>query len=205
MKYGMLLLLIAFLCSVPVFADSDISLPAVARTDVDVIQALERRAASRRYSKKEVSLQAFAAILWAGDGIIKKTGENRTIHGFDAVSAATNNVRHSVPWPWGRPYLELYVLLQYGAYVYIPEVHRLKFVNQKNLISGSGSSAANPYGVIVIAADFSQMPSMDREMVSNVAFFTAGSAAQNMYTAGTIHGLQMLTPGLRQSFVISLF
>jgi nitroreductase len=160
---------------------------------VDVIQALERRAASRRYSKKEVSLQAIAAILWAGDGIIKKTGKNRTIHGFDAVSAAINNVRHSVPWPWGRPYIKLYVLLQDGAYVYVPEVHRFKFVNQKNLISGSGSSAVNPYGVIVIAADFSQMPSMDREMVSNVAFFTAGSSAQNMYTAGTIHGLQMLT------------
>ena len=45
----------------------------------------------------------------------------------------------------------------------------------------------------MIAADFNQMPGGGREPIANVAHITAGSAAQNMYTAGTPYGVQMLT------------
>jgi len=46
--------------------------------------------------------------------------------------------------------------------------------------------------VIVIAADYNEMPSFNEE-IRNVAFLSAGSAAQNMYVAGAVYKIQMLT------------
>jgi len=193
MKNAMILIILILWCVRPVLADSDITLPDVQGSNLDTIQGLEKRIASRRYSTREVSLGAIGTILWAGNGIIKRSGEDQTVHGYDTLSGATPNVRYSVPWGWGRPYIKLYVLLKEGAYLYVPEDHKLEFASQENLIQKSGSSASNPYGVIVIAADFSQMPGGENEMTKNVAHLPAGSSAQNMYTAGILHDVQMLT------------
>ncbi|MBW2176816.1 MAG: nitroreductase family protein, partial [Deltaproteobacteria bacterium] len=55
-----------------------------------------------------------------------------------------------------------------------------------------GSGGSDAYGVIVIAADYNEMPSFNEE-IRNVAFMSAGSAAQNMYVAGAVFKIQMLT------------
>ena len=181
-------------CTLLLFAAErrDINLPEPDKiSGMDVLQAIETRAASRRYDGSIVPLKAISAILWAGNGIILKEG-NKTVHGYDTVSGATPGNRYSTPWGWGKPYLKLYLLLKNGAYEYLPEEHKLKFITDRNLMRNSGSGGSNAFGVIVIAADFDKMPGSNSD-VKNVAFLSAGSAAQNMYIAGAAYGIQMLT------------
>lgn len=189
-----LILSLLFVCTFLVcVAEQDIVLSKVeAKAGMDVIEAMESRAASRRYDGREVPLKTISTILWAGYGIILEEGA-KTVHGYDAVSAATSRNRYSIPFGWGSPYLRIYLLLKDAAYEYLPEEHKLKFITNKNLISESGSSGSGAYGVIVIAADFNEMPGGNKGTTRDVAFLSAGSAAQNMYVAGAAYDIQMLT------------
>jgi len=190
----MVIVCLLLACALPVYAaGQDIVLPKVeAKVGMDVVQAMESRAASRSYDGREVPLKAISMILWAGNGIILDRG-NKTVHGYDAVTAATSQNRYSTPWGWGSPYLKVYLVLKDGAYEYLPKEHKLKFITDKNLIRDSGSGGSNAYGVIVINADFDEMPGSNSGTTRDVAFMTAGSAAQNMYVAGAVYGIQMLT------------
>ena len=124
-------------------------------------------------------------------GIIYKSGD-KTIHGYDVVSGATASNRHSIPVSWGKSYIRLYLLSKDGSYEYLPDDHRLKFNNTNNLIQVSGSTAEGAHGAIVIAADFNKMPGGKKGTSRDVAFISAGSAAQNMVVAGTALNIQML-------------
>ena len=165
----------------------NIKLPEVkARAGMDVIQAMETRAASRGFGTKQVPIEVISTILWAGNGIILEKGP-KTVHGYDAVTSATNSYRYTTPWGWGDPYIKLYLIFNDNAYEYSPKDNELKFIPNNNNSIGSRSS-----GMIVIAADFNEMPSSNKD-VRNVAFLSAGSAAQNMYVAGAVYNVQMLT------------
>ena len=165
----------------------NIKLPEVkAKAGMDVIQAMETRAASRGFDAKAVPIEAISTILWAGNGIILERGP-KTVHGYDAVTSATNLYRHTTPWGWGDPYIKLYLILDEGTYEYSPKEHELKFIPGNNKSFGLSAS-----GTIVIAADFNEMPGSNKD-VGNVAFLSAGSAAQNMYVAGAVYNIQMLT------------
>ena len=167
-------------------------LPSVpVKSGMDVVEAIEKRATSRAYDGRRVSMEAIAAILWAGNGIILDKGY-KTIHGFDAISGATSENRYTIPWGWGDPYLKIYLLLENGAWEYLPKGHRLRYITDRNLMAESGSDGAEASGVIMIAADLNQMPSYNQD-VKNVAFLSAGSAAQNMYVVGAAYHVQMLT------------
>ncbi|MBU8849881.1 MAG: nitroreductase family protein [Desulfobacterales bacterium] len=165
----------------------DIKLPKVkAKAGMDIIQAMETRAASRGFGATAVPMEAISTILWAGNGIILEKG-TKTVHGYDAVTSATNLYRYTTPWGWGDPYIKLYLILKEGTYEYLPQEHELKFIS-----ANGRSGGANAFGVIVIAADFDEMPGSNKD-VKNVAFLSAGSAAQNMYVAGAVYNIQMLT------------
>jgi len=169
------------------FGQQDIDLPETkAKIGVDVIQAMETRAASRSFDTKAVPLEAISTILWAGNGIILEKG-SKTIHGYDAVTSATNSYRYTTPWGWSLPYIELYIILDHGIYKYSPQEHTLKFV--KGNENSVGPDAA---GMILIAADYDKITSSNAKR-KNVAFVSAGSAAQNMYLAGAVYNIQMLT------------
>ncbi len=170
----------------------DIILPEVeASIGVDIVQAMETRSASRRISGRDVPLKVISTVLWAGYGIVLESG-SKTVHSYDALSGATSRNRYTVPWGWGSPYLNVYLLLENAAYEYLPETHSLKFITDGNLISISGSGASSSFGVIVIAADYNKMPTYSEE-IRNVSFMSAGSVAQNMYVAGSAFNIQMLT------------
>ncbi len=187
MKIAVIICLFCLLAAPVAGAGQDIALPKIeAKIGMDVLQAMESRAASRSFSKRDVSLKAISTILWAGYGIILESGD-KTVHGYDALSGATSKNRYTIPWGWGEPYLKVYLLLANGAYAYLPQEHKLEFISDNGNSKGSGA-----FGVIVIAADFNEMPSSNKD-VKNVAFLSAGSAAQNMYVAGAVYKIQMLT------------
>jgi len=162
----------------------NIKLPEIkAKLGMDIIQAMETRAASRGFNTKTAPLEAISTILWAGNGIILEKG-SKTVHGYDAVTSATNLYRHTTPWGWGDPYIKLYIIFNNGAYEYSPQEHELIFIKDNNSAGGSG--------MIVIAADFNEITSSHKN-IRDVAFVSAGSAAQNMYVAGAAYNIQMLT------------
>jgi len=125
-------------------------------------------------------------ILWAGNGIVLESG-TKTVHGYDAVTSATNLNRYTTPWGWGNPYIKLYLVLKNGIFAYSPEDHELKFI--KDNVGAIGSRAA---GMIVIAVDFNEIASSHPD-IRDVAFVSAGSAAQNMYVAGSVYNIQTFT------------
>jgi len=192
MKIALVICLTCLFAASLAGAGQDITLPKIeAKIGMDVVQAMESRSASRRFIGKEVSVKVISTILWAGYGIILESGD-KTVHGYDALSGATSRNRYTLPWGWGDPYLKVYLLLVNGAYEYLPQEHKLKFVTNKNLIDISGSGGLDAYGVVLIAADYNEMPGF-KEEIRNVAFMSAGSAAQNMYVAGAVFKIQMLT------------
>jgi len=121
-----------------------------------------------------------------GNGIILEKG-SKTIHGYDAVTSATNLNRYTTPWGWERPYIKLYLILDQGIYEYLPQSHELKFIK-----SNPDSDDTRDAGMIVIAADFNQISSSHLD-VRNVTFVSAGSAAQNIYLAASVHNIQTFT------------
>ncbi len=188
MKNILLLSLLFFGCFVSQAAgQQNIKLPEIqAKAGMDVIQAMETRAASRGFNGEPIPMEAISTILWAGNGIILEKGP-KTVHGYDAVTSATNLYRYTTPWGWGDPYIKLFLILKEGVYEYLPQEHELGFISDDGDSGGS-----NSFGVIVIAADFNEMPGSNKD-VKNVAFLSAGSAAQNMYVAGAVFNVQMLT------------
>jgi nitroreductase len=168
-------------------AQQDIKLPPVsAKIGMDLIQAMETRAAARGFDTKEVPIEAIATMLWAGNGIILEKGP-KTVHGYDAVTSATNLYRYTTPWGWGEPYIKLYIILNSGIYEYLPQEHELKFIKDNK-----NSDDARGAGMIVVVADFNKITSSN-SAVRDVAFVSAGSAAQNMYLAGAVYGIQTFT------------
>lgn len=172
----------------------DIVLPEIPdKMNMDVAQAMERRVGVRQFDGPPVAMEDISAILWAGFGRVSSGGD-KTIHGYDVVSGATAKDRHTIPLAWGKKYLKIYLFLADGAYGYDPDGHKLPFITRQTLISDCGATARNAYGVIMIAADFNKMPaSVSGDTKQKVGFFSAGSAAQNMYVAGAALNVQMLT------------
>jgi hypothetical protein len=188
MKKILILSLIGFCLIVSnATGQQNIKLPEVkAKIGMDLIQAMETRAASRGFESKAVSMEAISTILWAGNGIILEKGA-KTVHGYDAVTSATNLYRYTTPWGWGEPYLKLYLIIKEGVYEYLPLEHELKFIKENK-----DSDDVRDAGMIVIAADFNKITSSN-SAVRDVAFVSAGSAAQNMYVAGAAFGIQTFT------------
>lgn len=167
--------------------NNDIVLPKPAKViGMDVAKAIELRAATRSFEKKEIPLEQFSTILWAGYGIIKENG-NKTVNGYDAISGATSEIRYSIPFGWEKPYSKIFVLLEKGIYEYLPKENKLKFLSDKNLKSDKSA-----YCQVVIAANYKEMPQGKNEVTTNVAYMTAGLIAQNMINASSAYGVKAL-------------
>jgi hypothetical protein len=171
----------------------ELMLPQVnSKANMDLIQAIETNAAARSFEKKEVSMKAISNILYLGYGIILKEN-NKTIHGYNAVTGATPKNRYAIAHGWGRTYLNVYLVIKQGVYEYLPENHKLKFISKNNDVYNLGSAATNHAGLIIIAVDKSKMPGKFEGMMRDVAFTSAGSLLQNMHIAGAVHNVQFLT------------
>ena len=132
-------------------------------------------------------------MLWAGNGITLIEG-NKTVHDYDAISGATAENRHAIPYGYGIANMNIYVLLKSGAYEYLPENHNLKFISDKNIIEEIGSGGENAYGVIILAIDNAKMPKqISKDMKAMLGHMAVGSASQNIAVAGAAYGVQTLT------------
>lgn len=173
MKNLILYLLIFFALNgtiIPITAQ-DIVLPAPDRTGgKPLMQALNERQTTRSYTKDSLSMQQLSDLLWAGWGI------NRRDQGKRTAPSAMN---------WQE--IDIYVTLPRGSYVYIPETHSLKFINNKDLrkMTGSQDFVADAALNILYIADLGKRGKKEgQEIKDSDLFMTYADAAfiaQNIY------------------------
>ncbi len=149
----------------------DIALPAPDKSGgKPLMQALNERQTTRSYTKDSLSLQQLSDLLWAGFGI------NRPEQGKRTAPSAMN---------WQE--IDLYVMLPGGSYIYIPESHSLKFLNNKDLRKETGSQdfVADAALNILYVADLGKRGKKEGQEVKDSELFMtyadAAFIAQNIY------------------------
>jgi SagB-type dehydrogenase family enzyme len=89
-------------------AQAAITLPAPELDrSAPLMQALKDRKSTRSYSERKISLEQLANLLWAANGVNREDG------------------KHTSPSPRNAQGVDIYVVLEEGAYVYDPAKHVL--------------------------------------------------------------------------------
>jgi len=166
-----LLVIVAINGSMVSLIAQDIVLPSPDKTGgKPLMQALNERQTTRSFTKDSLTLQQLSDLLWAGFGI------NRPDQGKKTAPSAMN---------WQE--IEIYLTMATGTYVYKPESHSLKFVNNKDLRKETGSQdfvADAPLNIVYVA-DLGKRGKKEGEEVKDSDLFMtyadAAFIAQNIY------------------------
>ncbi|MDD4159324.1 MAG: nitroreductase family protein [Synergistaceae bacterium] len=137
-----------------------------------VFQAINERgsAAQTSFTEREISQKDLSALIWAA------AGRNRDGRGW------------TVPFAMGSdPYIDLYVLLKKGAYVYDPDKNMLKMLSDKNSIDRAArQNFVGTAPCIFIFATKGSGPRIERW-----AEVAVGAMTQNVYLAAGALGIKI--------------
>ena len=161
----------------PASAGRDIQLAAPSsQAGMDIASALQARASVRVFSEQEVPVDELSRILWAGYGITRADG------------------KRTVPTPWNRRMLNLYIFNEKGIYRYDAEKNSLKWIGdgdvRSRITAFTSSFASKAPVLIVITTDLSAGPfyaNRDEKMLNSSA--TAGACGQSIYLMATARKL----------------
>lgn len=149
----------------------DITLPVPDKTGgKPLMQALNERQTARTFKKDNLTQQQLSDLLWAGWGI------NRA-----------NQKKHTAPSSSNKQEIDVYVAMQTGLYLYIPESHILKQINNKDIRKSCGTQAfvAEAPVNLVYVADLGKLGKKEGDVItdSNLLSSWANAAfiAQNVY------------------------
>jgi nitroreductase len=168
------LVLAVLMGSVAAGAAADFTLPPrPAKSDVDVVKALEQRRTSREFAVTPLSMEDLAAVLWAANGVNRPDG------------------RRTAPTARNRQYIEIYLVGDAGAWRYDAAGHALVTVTEVNVKDRMGQQAhvAAASHVLVLAADLARVPSPDESTRLGWAHSTAGAVAQNVALMAAARGI----------------
>ena len=153
----------------------DIKLPAPnKKVKMSLMDALQQRASIRDYSEKAVSDDVLSQVLWAACGINRP--ESKRITAPSAINAQD---------------IQVYVVRQDGAYLYLPETNVLRKVSGKDLrrdVAGFQEFAAKAPISLVLVSDRSKFGNHGR----NADMFGAmdsGYVSENICLVCTALGL----------------
>ena len=170
--------------TIPLHPDTDVVvLPAPgAGPEMSLHAALEPRHSSRHFLSDSLSLEALSALLWSAFGVNRREHRGRT-----APSA------HN----WQE--IDVYAVVEAGAYRYDAAAHRLILVKAEDLRALTGLQdfvAAAPLNLVYVA-DFARMKeARDDEERAFFAGADAGCIAQNVYLHAAAAGLATVVRGL---------
>lgn len=137
-----------------------------------LMDALKNRKSTRKFSSKMLSEQMLSDLLWAAFGI------NRPENGMRTAPSAHNSQA-----------MDVYVIMQSGAYVYNAVDNSLDLISQEDLREFAGSQdfvKIAPVNLIYVA-DYSKMEnSSDRELYAGAH---AGFIGENVYLFCSSSGL----------------
>jgi SagB-type dehydrogenase family enzyme len=154
---------------------SDISLPAPRQEGgKPLMQVLKERQSSRAFSAERLPDQMVSDLLWAAAGV------NRPDSGKRTAPSARN---------WQE--IEVYVVMEEGAYVYDGKSHTLKGVVKGDLrgLTGSQEFAATAPFDLVYVADVTKMTGSSPEDHALYTGVDTGFIGQNVYLFCASEGL----------------
>ncbi len=160
---------------------TDFSLPAPIMTGgKPLMQALKDRQTSRAFGNKKLPDQVLSNLLWAAFGI------NRPESGKRTAPSARN---------WQE--MEIYVILENGAYLYDPRANVLKMVVKSDLrrLAGTQDFVATAPLNLVYVADTSKMKGASPEDQALYAGADTGFISQNVYLFCASEGLATVVRG----------
>lgn len=160
----------------------DISLPAPKMEGgKPLMQCLKERQSIRAYSTKKLPLQLLSDLLWAADGINRPDSDKRT-------APSTMN--------WQE--IEIYVVLEDGAYLYDVKANSLKAITKQDLRKLTGTQEFVPKAPmnLIFVADMAKVKWASPE--EQTIYSTADTAfiSQNIYLFCASEGLATVVRGL---------
>jgi len=139
-------------------------LPAETAGGMPLMEALKKRHSERTFSSRKLDDQTFSNLMWAAFGISRPESGKRT-------APTANNTQA----------MDVYVIVEAGAYKYVAEEHSLELVTEKDLRSLAGKQDfvyTAPVNLVYVA-DYSKLKSdSDKEMYSGAH---AGFIGENVY------------------------
>jgi len=172
--FWMLLLLFGMITPVCSGSPNVINLPArPAKSNVDIVAALEQRRTTREYAPATLSLEDLSAILWAAKGVNRPDG------------------KRTAPSAHGRQYIDIYVVADNGGYLYDANGHKLVEVTDrkvKDRVARQGHIAKSSH-VLVLMADLSRVPGSTEDTKLWWAHSTAGTIAENVHLMAAARGI----------------
>jgi SagB-type dehydrogenase family enzyme len=139
-----------------------------------LMQALKLRATSRYFSPQSLSLQTIGNLLWAAGGINRPEEKKRT------TPSAMN---------WQE--IDLFVVMENGAYFYNPIAHELKPVVSGDFraLTGNQEFIKEAPLTIVFVADLNRMGKTPPDKKESFAWADAAFGSQNVYLFCASEGL----------------
>jgi nitroreductase len=149
----------------------DIILPAPDKVGgKPLMQALNERQSIRTFTNDSLSQQQLSDLLWAAWGI------NRP-----------DQKKHTAPSSMNKQEIDVYVALPSGLFMYIPEAHVLKQINNKDLrkLTGSQDFVAEAALNIIYVADMGKLGKKEGDVITDSdllsSFANTAFIAQNVY------------------------
>jgi nitroreductase len=168
-------IIIAFIAGATVPDLPDIALPAPHMTGgKPLMEALKDRQSSRSFSAKKLPLQMLSDLLWAAAGINRPGSDKRT-----------------APSAMDRQEVDVYVILEEGAYLYDAKANSLKAVVKGDLrkLAGSQGFVAKAPLNLAYVADIAKMKSGSTEEQTLYSAAGTGFISQNVYLFCASEGL----------------
>jgi len=160
---------------------SDSSLPAPQMTGgKPFMRVLKERQTSREFSNKKLPPQLLSDLLWAAFGI------NRPESGKRTAPSARN---------WQE--IEIFVIMEEGAYLYDPQLNKLKGVVKGDLrrLAGTPDFVAKAPLNLVYVADTTKMKGASTEDQALYSGADTGFIGQNVYLFCASEGLATVVRG----------
>ena len=140
----------------------------------NIMKALADRHSTREFSTKELSLQDLSDLLWAANGV------NRT-DGRRTAATAMN-----------RQDIDVYVVMEKGAYLYDAKAHELKPVaegDHRALIADMQAPIKEAPISLLIVSDIARFTNLDVETQKQWGALDAGIVSQNIMLFASACGL----------------
>lgn len=153
---------------------NEISLALPVKTGgMPVVQAIAERRTSRAFSDRELSPETLSTLLWVANGISRPDG------------------RRTIPTGHNVQDIDVYVLLNSGAYRYDEKVHALIQVNKGDFrkIAGKQPFAQMAPVNLYFVQDVTRAKKTDALSQMRFGGIHAGAAIQNVYLFCTSEGL----------------
>ena len=158
----------------------DIKLPAPkTKGGMPLMEALQKRVTSREFSDKMLSDQQLSDLLWAANGINRDNGKR--------TAPSARNCQE----------IDIYVFIEKGVFLYVPEKNLLKQVikEDKRKMAARQPFVADAPVLLMFVANYDKMTGMDKEAKEFYGATDAGFVSQNVYLYCASEGLSTVVLG----------